>query len=398
MQPHCATSAVSHPPAGEPPPLTIEEISDRGAVATLAGEWEALSGRSREGSLFSSREWISAWLESFQRERPFVLLLARRGSALVGLLPLLEGARSGLCGGRGLETPMNEQSPCGSLLCDEPEPVFEAFLDHVRRTRGALPLRLPLFPSGSATVRALRGIAATGRFRLHERPSRCSTRILVRGTWPEYLATRSKHSQREWRRKRKRLDEAGRVETRTVTAAAALPGALQEVLEIESRSWKHDEGTSFQRESGVADFYRRLAEMCADRGWLRLSLLYLNGRPAAHCYAVVHGGELLALKTSFDADLASLSPGLALMLTVSEQAFKEGLAAIDLLGHPDRWKVEMANEQRPHVDLCVFPRGLVRCEACAFLEGRVEPFLREKLPPRLTKVGQQLLGRIRSNG
>ena len=392
-------SAAHHVPRhaeDERAPLGVEEVKDRAALAPLAAEWDELSDRVRDGSLFSSCDWMSSWLESFQGERPLCLLLARRGTRLVGVFPLVGGIRGWLYGGAGLETPLNEQSPCGGLLFEgDPTPVVAAFLDHIRSTRGRLPVRLPLLPAASGAAGALRSIAAAGRYRVYEKPSRSSTRILVQGSWADYLATRSKHSQREWRRKRKRLDEAGRVETRTVRTAADLPGALQEVLEIESRSWKHDNGTSFQREAGVADFYRRLAERCAERGRLRLSLLYLNGRPAAHCFAVVYGNELLALKTSFDAELASLSPGLVLMLAVSEQAFAEGLAAIDLLGHPDRWKVEMANEQRPHVDMCIFPRGLIRCETCAFLEGHVEPLLRGKLPPRVTKVGRQMLDRIR---
>lgn len=391
---------VSTPEVIGPGQLAVEEVSDRAAVASLAPEWEDLIGRTGRACFFSSREWLDAWLASFRTEQPLALLLARRGSTLVGLLPLLEGTRGWLCGGSGgLEGPVNEQTPCGSLLCEgDPAPILAAFLGHVRRTRGRVPLHLPLFAADGAPVQALREIAAEGRYRVAEKPSRCSARVLAHGSWSDYLATRSKHAQREWRRKRKRLDEAGRVEIRTVTAAAELPGALQEVIDVESRSWKHGEGTSFQRETGVEDFYRRLAEGCAARGWLRLFLLYLDGRPAAHCFAVVYGGELLALKTSFAAELANLSPGLALMLAVSELAFGEGLAAVDLLGHPDRWKLEMANEQRPHVDLCVFPRAHVRCGACVFLEERVEPILKEKLPPRVAQAGRELLARVRHRG
>jgi CelD/BcsL family acetyltransferase involved in cellulose biosynthesis len=244
-------------------------------------------------------------------------------------------------------------------------------------------------------VRALGKLESRNPVRVHGTASRCSTRIVVQGSWEDYLATRSKHTQREWRRKRKRLDEAGAVEIRTVRTAEDLPRGLEEVLDIESRSWKHVEGTSFQREAGVEEFYRRLAGRCAARGWLRLSLLYLAGRPTAHCLAVVHGNEMLALKTSFDASLANLSPGLALMLALCEQAFRDGLGAIDLLGHPDRWKLEMATDQRTHVDLCVFPRGLMRCEMCVAYEDKIEPVLREKLPPRIADIGRRALARLR---
>jgi hypothetical protein len=83
------------------------------------------------------------------------------------------------------------------------------------------------------------------------------------------------------------------------------------------------------------------------------------------------------------------------MLAVAEQAFQDGLAAVDLLGHPDRWKLEMANEQRPYVDLCVFPRGLMSSEFRTAFEERIEPVLREKLPRRLADIGRRALARLR---
>lgn len=379
----------------EETPLTVEEVSERAALDSFTGEWSALDGRATEASFFSTWEWISSWLDSFHEGRPLSVLFARRGGRLVGVLLLVEGTPGRVCR-VGLQMPMNGQTPCGSLSYEgSPAPVLGAFVEHIRRTRGRVAMKLPLLAADCLAVSESGQVATAHRCGLHRRSSRCSSRIVVRGTWAEYVATRSKHVQREWRRKRKRLDEAGRVETRRVTAPADVPAALQETLEIESRSWKHAEGTSFQREAGVAAFYARLAERCAARGWLRLSLLHLNGRPAAHCLAVVYREELLALKTSFDGQLAHLSPGLALMLAVAEEAFSEGLAAIDLLGDPVRWKSEMANEERAYVDLCVYPRGLVRCEACAFLRGRLAPALRKNLPPGVIRVGRRLIAPLR---
>lgn len=377
--------------------LTVAEVADTRSLEALAADWRDLEARARERCFFSSWDWTASWLESFRGERRLVALVAREEDRLVGVLPLLQKKWRAPLSRPRLEFAANEQSPCACILHEGPSaPVIGAVLEHLARTRGRSSLRLPLLPDGAEAHAALREQAAARDLRVFERPGRRSTRIRVGSSWAAYLATRSKHTQREWRRKTKKLHEAGRVETRVVTSRAELPGALQDVLEIEARSWKNETGTSFQREAGVEAFYRRLAERCADRGVLRLALLYLDGRPAAHCLAVVHAGELLALKTSFDRGLAALSPGLALMLTLCEEAFAEGLAAIDLLGHPDRWKTEMANEERLHLDVCVFPRGLLGCEACAFVEERVEPALRRRLPSRVTSLGQRALAGLRA--
>jgi CelD/BcsL family acetyltransferase involved in cellulose biosynthesis len=390
------TAALGPTRAGRAP-VAVEEVSDRAALDALAGEWASLDDRAADPNFFSTWEWMSSWLDSFHESRPLSVLLARRDGSLVGVLPLVGGTGGRLCR-VGLQTPANAQTPVGGLAYEgSPAPILAAFVEHIRRTRGRVALKLPLLASDCAAVAVSDEVAASHGSGLHRRPSRSSSRIVVRGSWADHVATRSKHVQREWRRKRKRLEDAGRVEARLVTAPADVPAALREILEIESHSWKHEEGTSLQREAGVADFYARLAERCAARGWLRLSLLCLDGRPAAHCLAVAYGGELLALKTSFDSRLASLSPGLALVLAVCEQAFAEGLAAIDLLGDPVRWKREIANEERAYVDVCVFPRGLVRCEACVLLRERLGPALRTSLPPSVKRVGRRLVAPLRSD-
>jgi CelD/BcsL family acetyltransferase involved in cellulose biosynthesis len=378
--------------------LAVEEVRDAQALPALAGEWRELSSRAPQSSFFSTWEWTQAWLEGFRGRRRLALLLARSQRRLVGALPLLEDRRGCLPLGPGLELAVNKHSPSASLLhAGDPGPFLTACLSHLERTRGrAAGLRLPLVCADSPTAAAIRELGRGDHLTVAERPGRRSHRIRIRTSWEDYLATRGKHTQREWRRKHRRLEEAGKVEMRVASTAEALPRAMEDVLEIERWSWKHGSGTSFLTEPGVKDFYSRLADLCAQRAWLRLHFLYLDGRPVAHCYAVVYRNELLALKTSFDQRLANLSPGLALMLWLVENAFHEGLAAVDLLGHSDRWKVEMANEEQAYVDLCVYGRGNLACQVCSLMEDRFKPALRHLLPRQLRERARPMMTRLRA--
>ena len=159
-----------------------------------------------------------------------------------------------------------------------------------------------------------------------------------------------------------------------MTTHEAVSRGMADVLEIERSSWKQGTSTSLPTEPGVEGFYSRLAEVSARRGWLRLSLLYLDRTAGGlRLRRAVFRNELLALKTSFDGRLADLSPGQGLLLQVIEDAFRDGLVAVDLLGYPARWKLEMANDERPHVDLCVFSRRILRCAACLLHGGQGAP-------------------------
>ncbi len=43
------------------------------------------------------------------------------------------------------------------------------------------------------------------------------------------------------------------------------------------------------------------------------------------------------------------------------KAFEDGLATFDFLGADARWKSELANDLRAHVDACAFAGSALRC-------------------------------------
>jgi CelD/BcsL family acetyltransferase involved in cellulose biosynthesis len=367
------------------PSLSVEEVSEPSALVRYADEWRGLAEHAPEGGFFLSWEWVSTWLECFRGERPLVILLVREGTRLVGVLPLLQERRGFLWRRRCLVGAVNNQSPRAGLLCEgETGLVFRALLDHLRSARRRLRLLLPLHETGSQ-LSAVLPEAARG-FGLLTRLSRRSPLLRIEGDWDAYLETRSTHVRREWRRKRRRLEERGSLKHRVVTDPRDIAPAMADVLEIERHSWKEDEGTSFTAETALERFYLDLACRCAERGWLRLHLLHLDGKPVAHAFAVLYRSEMLAIKTSYDQRFSELSPGVTLMLTLIERACAEGATAVDFLGAESRWKAEMANDIRTCFDSFIFTRGLPDCEVRWLLERRVKPLLRRHAPVLLAPI------------
>ena len=118
------------------------------------------------------------------------------------------------------------------------------------------------------------------------------------------------------------------------------------------------------RRPGMAALAPPLRERCAGRPRVRRSVWR----------------RVLAIKTSYDQRFRQLSPGINLMLRLLEQAFAEGVEAVDLLGEEARWKAEMTNESRICEDSFVFTRGLPDGEARLLLETWLKPVLRRHAP------------------
>src|SRR5215470_3452946 len=66
----------------------LEVHVHRGDPADLVDEWTALSNPFHPGAAFRSAAWLAPWWKKNSTEREPYLLMARRGSRAIALLPL----------------------------------------------------------------------------------------------------------------------------------------------------------------------------------------------------------------------------------------------------------------------------------------------------------------------
>src|SRR5262249_8662186 len=142
-----------------------------------------------------------------------------------------------------------------------------------------------------------------------------------------------------------------------VSSRELLDQALEDGFRIEAAAWKGATGTAITSDPAVRLFYRRLAEQTADRGWLRLQFLRLNGRRIAFGYSLSYRNTLLLLKTGYNPEYRPYSPGHLLMWQVLRQASQEGVTEFDFLGADASWHADWTTHARPHAWLFVFGKG-----------------------------------------
>jgi CelD/BcsL family acetyltransferase involved in cellulose biosynthesis len=360
-----------------PSDLRVEEVTAASGLSPFQAEWESLAERAPHAELFETHLWITAWLDSYWKDGPLAFLFVRSGEELVGLAPLLDDREGSLGCPHSLVTPVNPHARrCSLLAAGDPGPVVAAVLAHLEGTRRGSRMRLRCCDASSPVVAALEQRRPLSLIRQKDR----SPIIRLEGDWEAYLATRPRHLRREMARKAKRLDTEWDAKWVSVADPAGAERAMTDVLRIERNSWKDREGTSLVSEPGASAFYTRIARNCAAKGWLRLELLYLDGEPVAHILGVAYRGTCYALKTSYDEAYRAWSPGIVLFQHAIRKAFEDGLRTFDFLGDDSRWKSELANDQRAHVDACAFSGSALRCRWDRARVDRIKPFLEERAP------------------
>jgi CelD/BcsL family acetyltransferase involved in cellulose biosynthesis len=145
---------------------------------------------------------------------------------------------------------------------------------------------------------------------------------------------------------------------------------LDEGFRVEGSGWKGAYGTSIGSRPATRRFYTEVARWAAERGWLRLAFLRLDGRAIAFDYCLEHEKTHYLLKTGYDSSYGRFAPGMIIRQLMLARAFSDDITTYDFLGVGSdyAWKREWADAQQERLFLRMFaPTTLGLLDRVAFL-------------------------------
>ncbi|MBN2112521.1 MAG: GNAT family N-acetyltransferase [Acidimicrobiia bacterium] len=301
----------------------------------LAAAWDDLADRTGAAP-FARPGWLRPWAEATGVR--LEALTAYCGDCLLGVLPVVWDRHR-------VRTPADWHSPWFEAVVADGTPLraLAAALAGAARSRVTVDFVL----AGEGTARAAADALNAAGYRLRPRVRQESPFVAVHGSWEHYLASLPARRRSDLRRRARRLEEAGTVTWEVHEEAKGLPRLLEEALAVEAAGWKGAAGTAIASHPAMARFYREVAIWAAERGWLRLALLRLDGRALAFDLALEAQGRHFLLKTGYDPAFNALSPGLLLRRHMLQRAFDLSLASYEFCGAAEPWKLEWAQATRP---------------------------------------------------
>lgn len=90
---------------------------------------------------------------------------------------------------------------------------------------------------------------------------------------------------------------------------------------VASKAWQRGLGVGFFND----DKYRSLMRLAAQRGWLRIYVLYLEGKPSAFWWGYLYKGTLYIDIPGYDPEYSAYKIGTYLMVKMIENLIQEGL-------------------------------------------------------------------------
>jgi CelD/BcsL family acetyltransferase involved in cellulose biosynthesis len=344
-------SVLEMPSVGTTPAAVRFELVDR--LESLREEWTNLAEQGR--NVFATWEFAATWWQHFGAGRGLVTVGCRDSDGEVfAVLPLYLWRRRPLCVMRFLG---NGAGDILGPVC-RPERADDA-ARALRRLLEVAPWDWDVFvgenlPGEQDWPRRLGG---------HLIRREGNPVLRAPDGFEEFLARRTPNFRSAVRRGERRLARRHQVRFR-LSDSTTLDADLEALFRLHEA--RFGEQSAFG--GGRTAFHRAFARQAHERGWLRLWILELDGRPVAAQYGFRFGGVEAFYQSGRNPELRRESLGMTLLSHAIRAAADEGIREFSLLRGHEPYKYRFATDDRGLDSVCV-TRGPAGAAALAVVRA-----------------------------
>ena len=355
-------------------------------MSRIEAAWDDLCAELGESvSVFASFAWYETWWRHFSAGAALNIIAMWEADRLVGIAPLM--LRKATVHGLPVTAVSfieNRQAYHNDFLVLPA--VREQFLREMLHSLFREASRwdvivLRNLPDNSANLGALsRILAESGRNWRQNLTWYDSPYLVPSGSWGEYLAGLSTRTRKSLRNIRNNMHKAGEVAVRNIRTWEKFLAVRDDVFDVAKQSWAEKAGDSLAS-PGNEVFFNDLAQRAAEKGWLSLWTLELNGKMIAVEFHLRAFAKEHAMRGHYLPEFAALSPGTYLEMQILKHVFEEAekVRIYDFCGSFESYKRKWTDSYVPHFDLSVFgDRAYGHC--VAFHETIVVPSLIRAFP------------------
>ncbi len=315
-----------------------EIVTSLAGIDEIEREWRRLA--ELRGNAFVTPEWYRACLRNYSGGDPWAVVCRDLQGRVAGVLPFLRQRRSGLAvlrfAGAGLGDIFHPATPD-----DADEGIASAAAVALAEARHEWDaIALDRVPSGEGWVHALaRGIPGTA---CSFGPPETLPFIRLAGlSWERYLAQRSPNLRAQLGRKLRKLERESEVDIRQPTTPEELQRDLGDCFRLHDLRWAGRGGSSLAG-AAARRAHAEFAAAALRAGWLRLSVLDVDGAPAAALYGWRLGSRYSYYLAGFDPARSQAGVGLLLLAHTIRAAIDEAADEYDLLLGDEPYKRRFA--------------------------------------------------------
>jgi CelD/BcsL family acetyltransferase involved in cellulose biosynthesis len=324
--------------------LSVNAYQDVRGFKELAGEWNGLLHRSAADMVFLTLEFQRVWWR-YLGEGDLRIVTVRDDGELIGIVPLFSTTDSAgqrvlaIVGGVEVADYLDLIAARG---CERE--VYAALLDHLTWSEASDwdVLDLCNVHQDSPTLALLPALAETRGWSISVTKEDVCPIVQLPGSWDEYLQMLDKKHRHELRRKLRRAEAHERLRWYIVGSAHDLNAEVEAFLDLMAAS-APDKETFLTPQ--MRSFFRELAHVMNDAGWLQLVFLEVEGQRAAAYFNFVYDNRVLVYNSGLDwQSFPHLSTGIVLAAYNIRHAIEHERDAFDFMQGDERYKYHLGGQ------------------------------------------------------
>jgi CelD/BcsL family acetyltransferase involved in cellulose biosynthesis len=327
----------------------------------LPAEWEVYFNQASNTSIFYSLPWFKNYVRTVLGiDNESRIYAINKAGTTIALLPMQVKSGSGLLIPRTLQGLVNYYSSLfGPILSDtDSQGALEELAIAISKERPKWDI-IDLHPLDREAATFNQLLQVFKRAGLWATPYYCfgNWYLEVNGrSYKDYFQSLPSRLKNTLKRKNKQLDVSANVHIEILTGGENLDKAINDYVTIYNVSWKQVEP--------YPNFIPGLIHTCAEQGWLRLGVVYVNGQPAAAQLWIIHGGTAAIYKLAHNKQYDKLSIGSILTAALMEHVIDvDKVTVIDYLTGDDAYKKDWMSHRRERWGIVAYnpytPRGLL---------------------------------------
>jgi len=316
--------------------------------------WDDLLTDSAANQIFLTCEWQATWWNAYHPGRMWVVVGRDDDGRWLGLAPWFISTEDD--GSRVVRTigcvDVTDYLDIVARRGYEDE-VYQALAAWLaEHTQDYDSAQLCNIPAASLALEKMPGLARARGLEAEVRLQEVCPIVELPDRFEDYLALLDKKNRHELRRKIRRA--TGLVDWYIVGPEHDLKAEVERFFDLMAKS--SEDKATFLDDPDNRAFFEAMAPVIAERGWLQLAFLTVNGSAAAAYLNFDYNNRVLVYNSGLDPEVhGHLSPGIVLLARLIEHAIADGRVQFDFLRGDESYKYDMGGRDTSVFQLVITP-------------------------------------------
>jgi len=331
-------------------------ITSNEHFARLSPDWNQLLARTGHENAFLTFEWMFTWWRHFGRGKKLALIVIRAEGRVIGIAPFYISQRFGLARCMAFIADEHVGSDHLDVLAApgcEASVVAKLASMLLSRLRAWDCIRLGEVGKDSLAAGLCGRLVAKG-MTCNEAPASTCPYMELPASFEEYLAGATANLRQSFRRRSRKVQEAGSVDFVVLSEPAAVESGFSELLRLHRLRFQQLAQDSVFLKAGLTEFQKDALHAMAAQGLVRLFLLRVNGESIAAQYGFSLGRSFQAYQSGMHPEWAKYGVGLLTMGNAIREAIASGHTMFDFLRGCESYKSRWAHLTRQNWTFRVF--------------------------------------------